>query len=91
MVKRLDDWAAENNIIHESQAGFRRNYSTIDNIFTLQSLIQKHISKKGGRFYCVFIDYKKAFDSVNHDKLWEALERKGIGGKFLNFWKSLYI
>ena len=27
--------------------------------FTLQSLVQKHISKKGGRFYCVFIDYKK--------------------------------
>ena len=79
-VKRLDDWTAENNIIHKSQAGFRRNYSTIDNIFTFQSLIQKHISKKGGRFYCIFIDYKKAFDSVNHDKLWEALERKDIGG-----------
>ena len=34
------------NVIHESQARFRRNYSTIDNIFTLQSLVQKHISKK---------------------------------------------
>ena len=51
IVKRLDDWTAENNIMHESQAGFRRNYSTIYDIFTLQSLVQKYISKKEGRFY----------------------------------------
>ena len=56
----------------------------------LQSLVPKHISEKGVRFYCIFIDYKKAFDSVNHDRLWDALERKGFSGKFLNFWKFLY-
>ena len=27
---------------------------------------------------------------MNHDGLWEALERKGISGSFLNFWKFLY-
>ena len=27
---------------------------------------------------------------MNHDRLWEALERKGISGNFLNFWKFLY-
>ena len=33
---------------------------------------------------------KKAFDSIKHDKLWDALERKGISGHFLMY-GSLYI
>ena len=89
-INRLKEWTEKFNVIHESQAGFRSKYSTIDNVFTLQSLVQKHISKKGGRFYYIFIDYKKTFDSVNHDRLWDALERKGIDGIFFNFWKFLY-
>lgn len=90
LVFRLNNWIEKYNVIHESQAGFRRNYSTIDNIFNLQALVQKYLCKKGGRFYCLYIDFKKAFDSINHEKLWDALERKGIDGNFLNTWKSLY-
>ena len=90
LVARLDKWTDKFNVIHESQAGFRRKYSTIDNIFSLHALVQKYLSKKRGRFYCLFIDFKKAFDSIKHDKLWDALERKGIRGHFLNVWKSLY-
>ena len=85
LTNRLNEWTEKYNVIHESQAGFRSNYSTIDNVFTLQSLVQKHISKKKGRFYCIYIDYKKAFDSVNHERLWDALERKGITGNFFKF------
>ena len=86
MLQNTEDKYTEKfNVIHESQAGFRSKYSTIDNVFTLKSLVQKHISKKGGWFYCIFIDYKKAFDSVNHDRLWDALERKGMSGNFLIF------
>ena len=84
LVTRLDKWTEKFNVIHESQAGFRRNYSTIDNIFTLHALVQKYLNKKRGRFYTLFIDFRKAFDSIKHDKLWDALERKGIGGNFLN-------
>ena len=90
LVTRLDKWTEKFNVIHESQAGFRRNYSTIDNIFTLHALVQKYLNKKRGRFYTLFIDFRKAFDSMKHDKLWDALERKGTGGNFLNVWKSLY-
>ena len=90
LVKRLDKWTEKFNVIHESQAGFRQIYSTIDNIFTLHALAQKFLSKKGGKFYCLFIDFRKAFDSIKHNKLWDALERKGIGGNFLKVWKSLY-
>ena len=64
LVKRLDKWTEKFNVIHESQAGCRRKYFTIDNIFTLHALAQKYLSKKGGRFYCLFIDFSKTFNSI---------------------------
>ena len=60
---RLYVWAEEFNKIYESQAGFRSGYSTVDNIFTLLSLIQKYLnlSKTNGRFHVLHIDLKKSF------------------------------
>ena len=87
---RLSKWCNKFNIIDESQAGFRRGYSTIDNVFTLMALVQKHISKKKGRFYCIFVDYAKAFDSINLKKLWQAFRRQNIDGKFLLALQSIY-
>ena len=60
MYDSLYSWAEENSKIDESQAGFRQGYSTIDNIFTLMSMGQKYLSKKGGSFYCLFVDFSKA-------------------------------
>ena len=88
--QRLYDWAEENNKIDESQAGFRHGYSEIDNIFCLQAMIQKYLTKSGGRFYCLYVDFRKAFDKINHSKLFECLERKGIHGRFLLVLKAMY-
>ena len=55
------------------------------------SLIQKYLSKKRGRFYCIFVDFAKAFDSIQHQKLWEAFARNNIDGKFLTIIKSMYL
>jgi len=44
--KRLYEWAETNNKIDESQSGFRTGYSAIDNIFCLQAIAQKYLSKK---------------------------------------------
>ena len=52
------------NKIDESQAGFRSGYSTVDNIFTLQSLIQKYLSKPNVRFHVLYVELKKAFDGL---------------------------
>ena len=77
---RLTKWCDDLNVIDEAQVGFRKKYSTIDNAFTLMSLGQKYISKKKGRFYCRFIDFAKAFHSIDHEKLWNAFARKNIDG-----------
>ena len=47
MFNRLSQWADNNQIIDEVQSGFKKGYSTIDILFTLQAIIQKYISKKG--------------------------------------------
>ena len=79
LTSRLTQWCDEHNIIDESQGGFRRGYSTIDNIFILQSIVQKYLSKEGGRFYCLFIDFSKAFDRTsNIISYFVALQVKGL-------------
>jgi len=88
--KRLYDWAEDNGKIDESQSGFRKGYSSVDNIFCLQAMVQKYTSKQGGRFYCLYVDFTKAFDKINHRLLFSALEKKGIHGKFLRVLKSMY-
>ena len=60
--KRLYDWLEENDKTDETQAGFRRGYSTTDHVFTLCAMTQKHLSRRGGKLYVAFIDIRKAFD-----------------------------
>ena len=60
--KRLYDWLEDNDKIYETQAGFRRGYSTPDHVFTLCAMTQKYISRRGGKLYVAFIDLRKAFD-----------------------------
>ena len=90
MYKRLYSWAEEFDKIDETQAGFRKEYSTVDNLFTLLAMGQKYLSKRGGRFYCLFVDFSKAFDRVNHTELINSLIRKGEHGKFLNLLIAMY-
>jgi hypothetical protein len=72
--------------IDESQAGFRAGYFTIDNIFILQSTVQKYISKSGGRFYIHYVDFKKAFDGLKHFNLFN--NRCGVRG---NLFRVLFM
>ena len=90
MNNRLVKWASGNNIIVEAQAGFRKGYCTTDQIFCLQSLVQKYLSVQGGRLYVIFIDFSKAFDRVNHNMLWHRLISYGIHGNALKVLRSMY-
>ena len=86
---RLQEWVDMNNITGEFQAGFKRNYSTIDHIFTLMAFIQKQFSLNR-KLYVAFIDYEKAFDSVNRSILWSALLKNGINSKLYKSIMSMY-
>ena len=72
LYKRLYTWAEHKQNISTEQAGFRKGYSTVDHIFTLTSMIIKKLNSKRG--YVAFVDYKKAFDTVNREALWDVLQ-----------------
>jgi len=78
--KRLSTWCDDNDVIDESQAGFRKGYSTIDKLFNLQSVVQKYLTVKRGRVYVFYVDFRKAFDSCPHYLLWSCLRRNGVNG-----------
>ena len=85
---RLQLWV-NNNIINETQAGFRRGYSTIDNYYILNSLIE--ISKyRNKELFIFFIDFKAAFDSINWNALFYKLKRIGISHNFVHLLHSIY-
>ena len=46
--------------------GFTRNYGARDNIFVLNTIIDKYRNKG---LYCAFVDFKAAFDTINRQKL----------------------
>ena len=81
--------AEEYNGYVEAQGGFRKGYGTTDNIFLLLNLINYCINNKK-TLYCAFIDYRKAFDYVDHKNLWYKLVCIGIRGKMPSIVKSMY-
>ena len=82
-------WERTYDILSDSQFGFRKGLSTIDAIFVLQSLVNKYLSDRK-RLYCCFIDFQKAFDSVDRVKLWHKIFQSGVQGKMLKIIRSLY-
>ena len=59
------------------QAGFRKGRGTRDQIANIRWIIQKAREFQKNVYFC-FIDYAKAFDCVDHNKLWKILKEKGI-------------
>ena len=59
------------------QAGFRKGRGTRDQIANILWIIEKAREFQKNFYFC-FIDYAKAFDCVNHNKLWKSLKEMGI-------------
>ena len=87
---RLETYAEEVSLVNENQAGFRKNYSTLDHILSLQFLSHILMSKKK-KLFCAFIDFKQAFDTVWRSGLWNKLIKNGIKGKCFTYIRNMYI
>ena len=86
---RLNKYVSDRGIIGEEQAAFREEYSTMDHVFVLNELLNIYLHKKK-RFYCCFIDYQKAFDTINRSALWGKVIENGINGKILRVIYNMY-
>lgn len=90
ITARLALWAHINDVIPEIQSGFRAHRGCTDNIFVLSHLIEKKTSPPGGKLFTAFIDYKQAFDGVNHDLLWQKLSHMGVSPRLIRTIRSFY-
>ena len=75
--------------IADTQTGFQKDKGKREGIFNLRMLIERCLEVNKDIFLC-FIDYTKAFDSINHNKLIESLEKTEIDGKDLRIIANLY-
>ena len=73
----------------ESQQGYREGRGTIDGIFTVRQLMEKS-REQHRNLYIAFIDFTKAFDTVNRQLLFSILEKIGCPPKLTNLIKLLY-
>ena len=71
------------------QAGFRKGSRTRDQIFNICWIIKKARKFQKNIYFC-FIDYAKAFDCVDHNKLWKILKEMGIPDHLTCLLKNLY-
>ena len=67
-----------NQGLPEAQAGFRKGRGTRDQIANICWIIEKARELKKKKIYFCLIDYAKAFDYVDHNKLWTILQEMGI-------------
>ena len=73
----------------EWQHGFRKSRGTTDMIFSIRQLMEK-AWEFNQKLYMIFIDLRKAFDSVSRKRLWNCLSEYGISGQLLKAIKSTY-
>ena len=71
------------------QAGFRKGRGTRDQIANIRWIIEKAREFQKTIYFC-FTDYAKAFDCVDHNKLWEILKEMGIPDHLTCLLRNLY-
>lgn len=76
-------------VMRRNQAGFRRGRSTVDQICALRRIFEG-VKHKKIPLVATFVDFKKAFDSVNRARLFEILSLYGIPDKLIDAIKKLY-
>ena len=86
-MKDLED----RNVLTERQFGFRSGRSCTSNLLAFYSRVIDEVQERDGWVDGVYLDLKKAFDTVPHKRLlWKIAQYGGVGGKLLN-WMEDYL
>ena len=76
-------------LLRKNQAGFRKNRSCTDQTATLRIIIEQSM-EFNSPLYLNFIDYSKAFDSIDRKMLWKIMAHYGVPDKLINLIRSMY-
>jgi exonuclease III len=86
---RLEKYAEQTELLCNCQFGFRKKRRTSDCVFILSSIINSQLSQKR-KLYTAFVDFQKAFDSINRDALWSKLLSMGMSSKIVKILQVIY-
>ena len=78
-----------NHKLPDVQAGFSKDKGTRDQIASICWIMEKAREFQKNIYFC-FIDYAKAFDCVNHNKLWKILKEMGLPDHLTCLFRNLY-
>ena len=78
-----------NHELSEVQAGFRKNRGTRDQIANIRWIIKKARVFQKNIYFC-FTDFARAFDCLDHNKLWKILKEMGIPDHLTCLLRNLY-
>ena len=78
-----------NRELRDVQAGFRKGRGTRDQIANICCIMEKPREFQKNIYFC-FINYAKAFDCVDHSKLWKILKQMAISNHLTCFLRNLY-
>ena len=78
-----------NRGLADAQAGFRKGRGTRDQIANIRWIMEKARAFQKNIYFC-FLDYAKAFDCVDHNKLWKILKEMGIPDLLTCLLRNLY-
>ena len=78
-----------NRELPDVHAGFRKGKGTRDHIANIRRIMEKEREFQKNIYFC-FIDYSKAFDCVDHNKLWKILKEMGIPAHLTCLSRNLY-
>ena len=87
LKEQLESFLEKQKILSKNQYGFRASLSTTDAMYQLTSDVNESLSKSK-KCLTVFLDLQKAFDTVNHQKLFTKCSNIGIRGFALSLFKS---
>ena len=87
MADNLQYYLLTNNLLVDNQSGFRSNHSCETALIDLINFLQMSIDKNK-LISLILLDFRKAFDIIDHDLLLLKLELYKIKGKYLNLFKS---
>ena len=91
LLKRLKNYIETNKLISPNQIGFMKDSRTSGHKFLLQAIIEKVTKKNKGKLYTAFIDFKKAYDTIDRGTLFKRLKLLGINGLFLQNIVAMYV
>eukprot|EP00798_Chlamydomonas_sp_ICE-L_P023009 gene23008-biopygen31616 len=75
--------------LHEAQCGFRASRGCADQLFTIRHICE--LSKTGrAPLFAAFVEYRKAFDSVNREAMWTLMAARGVDPHLVSLVKEMY-